>query len=173
MKLTWEELLLELGHMLFPGGVGSSPYCGFKLWLRFPLSFLPGDLGLTSRLWQQLVSELDLHLIHRSIWSTEQIHLLRRLPLSFSLLCAQMCMLYFRNSSSETCYAKEQCPVSEKTSSIGMMGGSGHWPLSFQVSSKILELARKQRMNTDVRRNIFCTIMTSEDFLDAFEKLLK
>ncbi|XP_025236927.1 nucleolar MIF4G domain-containing protein 1 isoform X2 [Theropithecus gelada] len=41
------------------------------------------------------------------------------------------------------------------------------------VSSKILELARKQRMNTDIRRNIFCTIMTSEDFLDAFEKLLK
>lgn len=44
---------------------------------------------------------------------------------------------------------------------------------SSQVSAKILELARKQRMNTDIRRNIFCTIMTSEDFLDAFEKLLK
>ncbi|XP_043824984.1 nucleolar MIF4G domain-containing protein 1 [Dromiciops gliroides] len=41
------------------------------------------------------------------------------------------------------------------------------------VSSKILELARKQRMNTDIRRNIFCTLMISEDFLDAFEKLLK
>ncbi|XP_077897054.1 nucleolar MIF4G domain-containing protein 1 isoform X2 [Ictidomys tridecemlineatus] len=41
------------------------------------------------------------------------------------------------------------------------------------ISSKMLDLARKQRMNTDVRRNIFCTIMTSEDFLDAFEKLLK
>ncbi|XP_006871363.1 PREDICTED: nucleolar MIF4G domain-containing protein 1 [Chrysochloris asiatica] len=41
------------------------------------------------------------------------------------------------------------------------------------VSSKMLDLARKQRMNTDIRRNIFCTIMTSEDFLDAFEKLLK
>ncbi|XP_025147728.3 nucleolar MIF4G domain-containing protein 1 isoform X1 [Bubalus bubalis] len=46
-------------------------------------------------------------------------------------------------------------------------------PLAGTVSSKILELARKQRMNTDVRRNIFCTVMTSEDFLDAFEKLLK
>nr|KAF6469999.1 nucleolar protein with MIF4G domain 1 [Molossus molossus] len=46
-------------------------------------------------------------------------------------------------------------------------------PLAGTVSAKILELARKQRMNTDVRRNIFCTIMTSEDFLDAFEKLLK
>ncbi|XP_048196494.1 nucleolar MIF4G domain-containing protein 1 [Perognathus longimembris pacificus] len=46
-------------------------------------------------------------------------------------------------------------------------------PLAGKVSSKMLELARKQRMNTDVRRNIFCTIMMSEDFLDAFEKLLK
>lgn len=43
----------------------------------------------------------------------------------------------------------------------------------FQVSSKIIELARKQRMNTDIRRSIFCVLMTSEDFLDAFEKLLK
>ncbi|XP_019363701.1 PREDICTED: nucleolar MIF4G domain-containing protein 1 [Gavialis gangeticus] len=42
-----------------------------------------------------------------------------------------------------------------------------------KVSSKILELARKQRMNTDIRKNIFCVLMTSEDFLDAFEKLLK
>ncbi|MGH0189187.1 UNVERIFIED_CONTAM: hypothetical protein FKN15_033889 [Acipenser sinensis] len=42
-----------------------------------------------------------------------------------------------------------------------------------QVSSKILELARKQRMNTDIRRNIFCVLMTSEDFLDAFEKLIR
>ncbi|XP_008845515.1 nucleolar MIF4G domain-containing protein 1 [Nannospalax galili] len=46
-------------------------------------------------------------------------------------------------------------------------------PLAGTVSSKILELARKQRMNTDIRRSIFCTMMTSEDFLDAFEKLLK
>ncbi|EMP34219.1 Nucleolar MIF4G domain-containing protein 1 [Chelonia mydas] len=42
-----------------------------------------------------------------------------------------------------------------------------------KMSSKILELARKQRMNTDIRRNIFCVLMSSEDFLDAFEKLLK
>ncbi|XP_033762079.1 nucleolar MIF4G domain-containing protein 1-like isoform X2 [Pecten maximus] len=40
-------------------------------------------------------------------------------------------------------------------------------------SSKILDLARKQRMNTDIRRNIFCTIMSSEDYLDAFERLLR
>ncbi|KAB5578993.1 hypothetical protein PHYPO_G00189430 [Pangasianodon hypophthalmus] len=42
-----------------------------------------------------------------------------------------------------------------------------------QFSAKVLELARKQRMNTDIRRNIFCVIMTSEDYLDAFEKLLR
>ncbi|PKK32337.1 nucleolar protein with MIF4G domain 1, partial [Columba livia] len=42
-----------------------------------------------------------------------------------------------------------------------------------KVSAKIMELARKQRMNTDIRRSIFCVLMTSEDFMDAFEKLLK
>ncbi|CAH0394215.1 unnamed protein product [Bemisia tabaci] len=41
-----------------------------------------------------------------------------------------------------------------------------------QFSSEILQLARKQRMNTDTRRNIFCILMTAEDYLDAFEKLL-
>lgn len=35
---------------------------------------------------------------------------------------------------------------------------------------KILELAKKQRMNTDTRRNIFCILITAEDYLDAFEK---
>ena len=29
-------------------------------------------------------------------------------------------------------------------------------------SSEILELAREQRMSTDIRKNIFCLIMTSE-----------
>ncbi len=37
----------------------------------------------------------------------------------------------------------------------------------------MLDLARKQRMNTDIRRNIFCVLMSSEDYLDAFEKLLR
>ena len=36
-----------------------------------------------------------------------------------------------------------------------------------------MELSQKQRMNSDIWRNIFCTIMTSEKFLDMFEKLLK
>nr|XP_021382248.2 nucleolar MIF4G domain-containing protein 1 [Lonchura striata domestica] len=42
-----------------------------------------------------------------------------------------------------------------------------------KVSSKIMELARKLRMNTDIRRSIFCVLMMSEDFMDAFEKLLR
>ncbi|XP_053409524.1 nucleolar MIF4G domain-containing protein 1 [Nycticebus coucang] len=67
--------------------------------------------------------------------------------------------------------------VGSAWSGAPMIDSSHHAHLPRQlpgmVSSKILELARKQRMNTDVRRNIFCTIMTSEDCLDAFEKLLK
>ncbi|KAK5877762.1 hypothetical protein CesoFtcFv8_025239 [Champsocephalus esox] len=42
-----------------------------------------------------------------------------------------------------------------------------------KFSAKVLDLARKQRMNTEVRRNIFCVVMTSEDFMDAFEKLIR
>ncbi|KAM3957925.1 LOW QUALITY PROTEIN: nucleolar MIF4G domain-containing protein 1 homolog [Aphomia sociella] len=39
------------------------------------------------------------------------------------------------------------------------------------TDQKLLELAKKQRMNTDVRRSIFCVIMSAEDYMDAFEKL--
>ncbi|XP_047535304.1 nucleolar MIF4G domain-containing protein 1 [Vanessa atalanta] len=39
------------------------------------------------------------------------------------------------------------------------------------TDQKLLELARQQRMNTDVRRSIFCVIMSAEDYMDAFEKL--
>ncbi|KAI9483724.1 MAG: hypothetical protein EXX96DRAFT_152735 [Benjaminiella poitrasii] len=41
------------------------------------------------------------------------------------------------------------------------------------LQEALLKLARKQGMNTDVRRTIFVTIMSSEDYLDAFEKLMK
>ncbi|XP_068940633.1 nucleolar MIF4G domain-containing protein 1 isoform X2 [Petaurus breviceps papuanus] len=66
--------------------------------------------------------------------------------------------------------------VGSSWSGAPMIDSSSHnqqKQLKGMVSSKILELARKQRMNTDIRRNIFCTLMISEDFLDAFEKLLK
>ncbi|KRX54902.1 putative myosin regulatory light chain [Trichinella sp. T9] len=37
----------------------------------------------------------------------------------------------------------------------------------------LLRLAKKNRMNTDLKRNIFCCILSAEDYLNAFEKLLK
>lgn len=42
-----------------------------------------------------------------------------------------------------------------------------------QFSAQILALAKQQRMNTDDRRNVFCVLMSAEDYLDAFEKLLQ
>ncbi|XP_061379286.1 nucleolar MIF4G domain-containing protein 1 homolog [Danaus plexippus] len=39
------------------------------------------------------------------------------------------------------------------------------------ADQRMMELARKQRMNTDVRRSIFCVIMSAEDYMDAFSKL--
>lgn len=39
-------------------------------------------------------------------------------------------------------------------------------------AQKMLQLAAAQRMNTEVRRQIFCIIMSAEDYIDAFEKLL-
>ncbi|KAI9555981.1 hypothetical protein GHT06_018539 [Daphnia sinensis] len=42
-----------------------------------------------------------------------------------------------------------------------------------QYSAELLEMARKQRMNTEVRRNIFCILMTAEDFVEAFDRLMR
>lgn len=41
-----------------------------------------------------------------------------------------------------------------------------------EFSSKILKLAQKHHMNTDVRRNIFCILMTAEDYLSASRRIL-
>ncbi|XP_047308607.1 nucleolar MIF4G domain-containing protein 1 [Impatiens glandulifera] len=40
-------------------------------------------------------------------------------------------------------------------------------------AQKMLQLASDQRMNTDIRRAIFCIIMSGEDYIDTFEKLLR
>ncbi|XP_030570853.1 nucleolar MIF4G domain-containing protein 1 homolog [Drosophila novamexicana] len=45
-------------------------------------------------------------------------------------------------------------------------------PGSERYSEKLLELAKKQHMNTAERRNIFCIIMSAADYVDAFEKIL-
>ncbi|XP_030385443.1 nucleolar MIF4G domain-containing protein 1 homolog [Scaptodrosophila lebanonensis] len=41
-----------------------------------------------------------------------------------------------------------------------------------RFSEKLLQLAKKQHMNTAERRNIFCIIMSAADYVDAFEKIL-
>ncbi|KAG0629231.1 hypothetical protein M758_1G087200 [Ceratodon purpureus] len=38
---------------------------------------------------------------------------------------------------------------------------------------KMLQLAASQRMNTDARRSLFCIVMSAEDCVDAFEKILR
>lgn len=45
--------------------------------------------------------------------------------------------------------------------------------LQAKHSQELLDLASKMRMNTDSRKTIFCTLMSSNDYLDAFEKLVK
>lgn len=40
-------------------------------------------------------------------------------------------------------------------------------------AQQMLQLAVEQRMNTDARKGIFCVVMGSEDYIDAFEKLLR
>eukprot|EP00941_MAST-03F_sp_MAST-3F-sp1_P006099 g6099.t1 len=39
--------------------------------------------------------------------------------------------------------------------------------------AKLMKLAKAQRMNTELRRKIFCVVMGSGDYLDAFERLLR
>ncbi|XP_045478475.1 nucleolar MIF4G domain-containing protein 1 homolog [Harmonia axyridis] len=41
-----------------------------------------------------------------------------------------------------------------------------------KFSEELLELARKMKMNTDTRRDIFCMIVSADDYEDAFEKLM-
>ncbi|CAI2167825.1 11174_t:CDS:10 [Funneliformis geosporum] len=41
------------------------------------------------------------------------------------------------------------------------------------ATEALLKLAKEQKMNTDIRRSIFVVTMSSEDYIDAFERLLK
>ena len=41
------------------------------------------------------------------------------------------------------------------------------------LQARMEKLAAKQRMNTDVRRGIFCAIMAATDYEDAFERLMR
>jgi len=47
-----------------------------------------------------------------------------------------------------------------------------HDGTSFSIQDVLGELAVKHRMNTGIRKSIFCAIMASTDYEDAFEKLM-
>ncbi|KAI4109915.1 MAG: hypothetical protein L6R37_000265 [Teloschistes peruensis] len=51
--------------------------------------------------------------------------------------------------------------------------GSDEGDLSQNVAGDLLQIARGQRMNTDVRRSIFVAIMSATDYSDAFQRLKK
>jgi nucleolar MIF4G domain-containing protein 1 len=42
-----------------------------------------------------------------------------------------------------------------------------------KAMDEYMALAKKHRMNTDARRSIFCLLLSSEDYLDAFQKITK
>jgi nucleolar MIF4G domain-containing protein 1 len=42
-----------------------------------------------------------------------------------------------------------------------------------EETQELEQIAREQRINTDLKKAIFYTIMNSEDYIDAFEKLNK
>ncbi|VDN91557.1 unnamed protein product [Brugia pahangi] len=44
---------------------------------------------------------------------------------------------------------------------------------TLKFSASLLQLAKRAKMNTAIRRDIFCTIMSSTNEMDAFEKLLR
>ena len=44
---------------------------------------------------------------------------------------------------------------------------------AIEPTNDLLQLAREQRMNTDVRRSIFVTLLSSNDYKDATERLLR
>ena len=67
---------------------------------------------------------------------------------------AEPCPLYAEISSKIICVPHFIFIESLQSDSTGISG--------IEVSSKLQQLARKQRMNTDLRRNIFYIIMTSE-----------
>ncbi|KAJ8072377.1 suppressor of glycerol defect [Marasmius tenuissimus] len=49
--------------------------------------------------------------------------------------------------------------------------GGNEQPAPAMASSALLKLAKKQGMNTDIRRSIFVVLMSSDDYVDACERL--
>eukprot|EP00551_Chaetoceros_affinis_P005634 CAMPEP_0203676362 /NCGR_PEP_ID=MMETSP0090-20130426/24288_1 /ASSEMBLY_ACC=CAM_ASM_001088 /TAXON_ID=426623 /ORGANISM="Chaetoceros affinis, Strain CCMP159" /LENGTH=839 /DNA_ID=CAMNT_0050542887 /DNA_START=111 /DNA_END=2632 /DNA_ORIENTATION=- len=66
-------------------------------------------------------------------------------------------------------------PREDKTNDIGKQSNIGSQS-DFKLDAKqekLMALATKQRMNTELRRSIFCVVMGSDDCRDAFENLVR
>lgn len=55
----------------------------------------------------------------------------------------------------------------------GVLPGVGDSILAQDAGDNLLQIAREQRMNTDVRRSIFVGIISAADYNDAFQRLMK
>jgi nucleolar MIF4G domain-containing protein 1 len=71
------------------------------------------------------------------------------------------------SSSSSSSMSSASSASSRTETLLAAMDGHG----SDTAPAAVLKLARKQRMNTDTRRAIFCAIMSSQDYVDAFGKI--
>jgi nucleolar MIF4G domain-containing protein 1 len=63
--------------------------------------------------------------------------------------------------------------AAEKTESGTTLLRAKGYPIEESGTSDLVQLAREQRMNTDVRRAIFVAIMSASDYQDAYLRLMK
>jgi hypothetical protein len=64
-------------------------------------------------------------------------------------------------------------PAAGEALGAGPTAGSAAAAAAAAGDAELLRLAAAARMNTDVRRAVFCCVMGAEDASDAFERLLR
>ncbi|KAG0647265.1 Suppressor of glycerol defect 1 [Hyphodiscus hymeniophilus] len=63
--------------------------------------------------------------------------------------------------------------ATEKTESETKLSRAKGHPVEESGTSDLVQLAREQRMNTDIRRAVFVAIMSASDYQDAYLRLMK
>ncbi|GMS85084.1 hypothetical protein PENTCL1PPCAC_7259 [Pristionchus entomophagus] len=64
-------------------------------------------------------------------------------------------------------------PTDGSRVTVGMEAGGGGGKKQLNFDSEILDLAKRAAMNTEVRRNVFCSVVSAKSEDDAFERLLR
>ncbi|GAA5825170.1 hypothetical protein JCM11251_006128 [Rhodosporidiobolus azoricus] len=64
-------------------------------------------------------------------------------------------------------------PLAEAAAAGSTSGGLQFQTKESQGDAELARLARKQGMNTDIRKGVFTVLMSSEDYVDACERLLQ